>query len=108
MTLPKDVERAIAGRDEYGLMNDDMWRAVRAHLLSQDAEIVSAHAAELRLSQRAELAESRLAAADALLRQIKDWDVARSLQPTREETLFAIPFELRTRVAAHLQGAGDE
>ena len=58
--------------------------------------------------KRAEFAESRLAAADALLRDIRDWDVAQALGPTREKTLFALPIKLRSRLAKHLQGAGDE
>ena len=59
---------------------------------AKDAELASSHAAELRLSIRADLAESRLAAANALLREIGKMADGTLCDEVRD----------------YLQGAGDE
>ena len=90
MTLPKDVAEAVDSLNRRA--PDAAWQIILAHLLSQDAEIgrLSQESiqrfirgrewAELsgRNERRAELAESRLAAANALLQrtQMKDYDAA--------------------------------
>lgn len=38
---------------------------------------------------------------EALLRDIKAWDLASALDPKRE-SLFALPLDLRQRITAHL------
>jgi len=48
------------------------------------------------------LAESRLAAADALLRDIKDWDVNQA-----QGTYLMVPLNLRKRIQAHLSENAD-
>ena len=91
------------------------WQTIRARLVELEAQLfdyenASKHAADDCMAKDAEIArlQSRLAAADALLRDIKAWDVTRALQPTREETLFAIPHELRVRITVHLSENGND
>ena len=151
MTIPQNVKDAVRSIDDsetvaatphpdcnalVKIISVDDWQTIRAHLLSQEAEIErlrSVHRWNIEKSGgnlmvcrdnhnkgeaceweifvpvgRAEKSESRLAAANALLRDIRDWDVAQALGPTREKTLFALPIKLRSRLAKHLQGAGDE
>ena len=142
MTLPKDVADSladIAGEAECRCdvaytsrrlkdptCNHDLAESVgiiRAHLLSQDAEI-ERKASELatqfirardwaglsgRNERRAELAESRLATANALLRECDE--VARK-RGDKYGLCDAIdndgqPYQ-SAHLAAHLQGAGDE
>lgn len=92
MTLPQNVEDPLKLMDgcistlPEGNKRD--WQTIRAHLLSQDAEI--------------ERLESRLAAADALLRDIKDWDVNQA-----QGTYLMVPLNLRKRIQAHLSENAD-
>lgn len=87
MTLPTDVVEAVAKADQYagtyehGFAVKNAWDTIRAHLLSQDAEIerLSQESAQQFIrardwaelsgknEDRASLAESRLAVANALL-----------------------------------------
>ena len=142
MTMPKDVQDA---RGELDAAHDQrfapwrhQWRTIRAHLMSQDAEIErliqessqrfirGREWAELsgRNERRAELAESRLAAANALLRDVygkvihqlavvtrlgasdrfTDTD-ALPRDPVMREVMHIR--EQMDRLSAHLQGAGD-
>lgn len=110
MTLPREVQDAVdAGDETYGLYASGIsghrhWQAIRAHLMSQEAEIErlreSTHyangVADLAMKHR-DVAESRLAATNALLRDIADcaW-FARTAPATVE------------LIQAHLQGTGDE
>lgn len=73
MALPKDVQSAVAAADAAVVGCDDtigvrQWRIIRAHLLSQDAEIADLIGKRDFLLRHYNLAESRLAAANALLR----------------------------------------
>jgi hypothetical protein len=91
--------------------------AIRAHMLSQDAEIErliqessqrfirGREWAELsgRNERRAELAESRLATANALLREAIGWNWLDDGAP-RPDVMDV----LDQRIQAHLQGAGNE
>jgi hypothetical protein len=70
MALPKDVQEA----DEALVIDGApvIWKhypAVRAHLMSQEAEIARLRAVVVR---NAAMTESRLATADALLREVYD------------------------------------
>lgn len=93
MTLPKDVAEAVALGDQFadtykhGFAVKNAWDVIRAHLLSQDAEIVQLARKNNLLLIAAKLAESRLAAAGAQL-DIKDWDVRRSPQLERGKRYF--------------------
>ena len=96
MTLPQNVKDAVKfANAECGKSSDftfDMsgadWQTIRAHLLSQEAEI--------------ERLQSRLAAANALLRDIKDWDVNQA-----QGTCLMVPLNLRKRIQAHLSENAD-
>jgi hypothetical protein len=84
------------------------WKTIRAELLAMDAEIDRLtkwseqlsgmkfsdrmHAA---LKSRAEIAESRLAAADALLRELGEWDLM--------NTPAAIAIQLDRKIETYLQ-----
>jgi hypothetical protein len=86
MTLPQNVKDAVAQLDNAMMFHaDDLsyasWTAIRAHLLSQEAEI--------------ERLQSRLAAANALLRECRR--MAARLLPT--------PHDLYEQIDAFLQGA---
>lgn len=102
MTLPQNVADAVKSvRKHFDLSMDDAtceaWQTIRAHLMSQEAEIeLLSVAAEQNMSD-AKLAESRLAAANALLRELlgAKWC-------THEYV------DVCNRSATHLQGAGDE
>ena len=114
MTLPQNVKDALAYVDGgFDDCDNGEWRTIRAELhrlsdelddyknaslhsaddlAAKDAELASSHAAELRLSIRADLAESRLAAANALLREIGKMADGTLCDEVRD----------------YLQGAGDE
>lgn len=110
MTIPQNVADAVGAADAaYGLYSSGFsghrhWQTIRTHLLSQESEIdrlrESTHyangVADLAMKHR-DLAESRLAAANALL-----WEVYAYID------MFAPNSELYDEVEAHLQGAGDE
>lgn len=101
MTLPQNVEDALKLMDgcistlPEGNKRD--WQIILAHLLSQDAEIADLIGKRDFLLRHYNLAESRLAAANALLRDIKDWDVNQA-----QGTYLMVPLNLRKRIQAHL------
>lgn len=134
MTLPQNVKDAVKfANAECGKSSDftfDMsgadWQTIRAHLLSQEAEIerykvawteyndrtewvqktakpkeLGLHRADV-LRLRIESAESRLAVANALLRDIKDWDVNQA-----QGAYLMVPLNLRKRIQAHLSENAD-
>src|SRR6185312_10566291 len=75
MTLPKDVQDAMsdAGKCAAEIGGFAPWESIRAHLLSQDAEIERRFGigGELIIARRERDAlQSRLATADALLREL--------------------------------------
>lgn len=74
-----------------------------AHLLIQDAEIERLQSGLAKHVNRVCDLQSSLAAADALLRDIKNWDV-----DAAQGTCLMVPHSLRSRIQAHLQGAGNE
>jgi hypothetical protein len=72
-------------------------------LRDQDTEIVG-----LRMDERQRLAEmvelsARAEKADALLRDIKRWDLNQVFDP-KPDYLYALPYDLRDRITAHLGG----
>ena len=84
MTLPQNVKNAVAQLDNAMMFHaDDLsyasWTAIRAHLLSQDVEIADLIGKRDFLLRHYNLAESRLAAADALLREIMEFGEDREL-----------------------------
>jgi len=102
MTLPKDVQDAMsdAGKCAAEIGGFAPWESIRAHLLSQDAEIERRFGigGELIIARRERDAlQSRLATADALLRELLE---AKWCTPEYDEAI--------KRVISHLQGAGDE
>jgi hypothetical protein len=124
MTLPRGVAEAVASLDRWAITDfdgecshADAWHVVSAHMLSQDAKIEQLRLIAnvngdwtLKYSQmkeRAELAESRLAAANALLRDIRDWDVASADSAIHrgKTPIFALPLLIRESLQAYLQGA---
>lgn len=100
MTLPRDVAEAVelgdqfAGTYEHGFAVKNAWGRIRAHLLSQDAEI--------------ERLRSRLAAADALLRKFAKavTNTAFEMPPPNRWTPVFVQMaqEAVHRIDAHLQG----
>lgn len=109
MALPREVADALgqldAAHDERFAPWRNQWLTIRAHLLSQDAEIARVLAAatlhrdgRLRALEHMAASESRLAAADALLRDVDGWDGLGGSMPDR----------LFERIDAYLQGDGDE
>jgi len=106
MTLPQNVKNAVAQLDNAMMFHaDDLsyasWTAIRAHLLSQAAEIERLIGRAVPLVEW-QLMESRLAAANALLRDIKDWDVNQA-----QGTYLMVPLNLRKRIQAHLSENAD-
>ena len=116
MTLPQPVQDAVDSADndcglELTYLTRDEWQTIRAHLLSQEAEIDrlqhdlsdADERSALRSRERteavmrAELAESRLAAANALPRDIAGCQWFNREAPATVEL-----------INAHLQGAGNE
>lgn len=101
MTLPQNVEDALKLMDgcistlPEGNKRD--WQTIHAHLLSQEAEIADLIGKRDFLLRHYNLAESRLAAANALLRDIKDWDVNQA-----QGTYLMVPLNLRKRIQVHL------
>ena len=126
MTLPQDVQDAVGVLDNACLNgrvipSEDAWQTIRAYLLSQETDIarlrtIVAECAneagavvspscswqfladvpyEIRMVCRN--AESRLAAADALLRELLE---AKWCTPEYDEAI--------KRVISHLQGSADE
>jgi hypothetical protein len=84
MTLPQNVKNAVAQLDNAMMFHaDDLsyasWTAIRAHLLSQEAEI--------------ERLQSGLAAANERLREVYE---------------HGDNFKLYARIGTRLQGASDE
>lgn len=106
MTLPQNVKDAVKLMDgcistlPEGNKRD--WQTIRAHLMSQEAEIADLIGKRDFLLHHYNLAESRLAAADALLRDIKDWDVNQA-----QGTYLMVPLNLRKRIQAHLSENAD-
>lgn len=77
MTLPKNVEDAVkrldtACVDGRVMPSDDAWQTIRAHLVSQEAEIADLISKRDFLLRHYNDAESRVAAANALLRKVYD------------------------------------
>jgi len=114
MTLPRDVQDAImeldAVHDQRFAPWRNQWTTIRAHLLSQDAEIERLNGlwkmmTKLAVKKDGQIkdAESRLAAANAPLRDIKDWGV-----DAAQGACLMVPHSLRSRIQSHLQGADDE
>lgn len=105
MTLPQNVKDAV-GRVDRSLREwsicQQPWQTIRARLLSQDAEIADLIGKRDFLLRHYNLAESRLAAANALLRDIKDWDVNQA-----QGTYLMVPLNLRKRIQAHLSENAD-
>lgn len=105
MTLPQNVKDALgeldAAHDQRFAPWRNQWQTIRAHLMNQEAEIDELVRALTMCTGRAKRAESRLAAADALLRKCRDEFAAipRSL---------GYDFTHLPEIDAHLQGAGDE
>ena len=120
MTLPQDVQDAVGVLDNACLNgrvipSEDAWQTIRAHLLSQDAEIARLNAeCEQRMlqamqnGQAAKVAESRIAAADALLLRycVQVSELSKGLDP--HDPIFTDLQKLGADYMAHLQGAGDE
>ena len=91
MTIPKNVKDALDTADnDCGLslicLNREDWQTIRAHLIIQDAEITNLRSAaqkavlaNVELRVRANLAESRPATANALLREIMEFGEDRGL-----------------------------
>lgn len=100
MTLPQNVKDAVAYVEEvFDDCDNGEWQTIRAHLLSQESEIDRLRAnndklyrEHVALQNATVAAESRLAAADALLREIGKM---------ADGTLC-------DKVRDYLQGAGDE
>lgn len=117
MTLPQNVKDAARSIDDsetvaatphpdcnalVKIISVDDWQTIRACLLSQDAEIADLIGKRDFLLRHYNLAESRLAAADALLRDIKDWDVNQA-----QGAYLMVPLNLRKRIQAHLSENAD-
>jgi len=68
------------------------WQTIRAHLMSQEAEIDELVRALTMCTDRAKRAESRLAAANALLREC-------------QMTVMSLHPATHARIQSHLQGA---
>ena len=104
MTLPQNVKDAVKSLECEIADPEDCkaWQTNRAHLLSQDAEIADLIGKRDFLLRHYNLAESRLAAANALLRDIKDWDVNQA-----QGTCLMVPLNLRKRIQAHLSENAD-
>lgn len=76
MTIPQNVADAVERLDGYARVLPGLSPCVptiRAHLMSQEAEIERLNAEWHEMFDRALLAESHLAAANALLRLILCW-----------------------------------
>lgn len=131
MTLPRVVQDAVdvadrtGGEYKYGFAVKNAWTTIRDHLMSQEAEIGRLEA--MRLSERlagnaladcardferqrirTESAESRLAAANALLLRycVQIGELTKGLDP-HDPIYFDIQ-RLGADYMTHLQGAGDE
>ena len=116
MTLPQNVKNAVAQLDNAMMFHaDDLsyasWTAIRAHLLSQDAEIADLIGKRDFLLRHYNIAESRLAAANALLREAIEWNWLDEDSPAIAGVNKDIPSAMDaiyTAIKSHLQGAGDE
>lgn len=102
MALPKEVQDALSqvhmmvdSESEWADIDIADWQTIRAHLLSQEEEIADLIGKRDFLLRHYNLAESRLAAADALLRECRR--MAARLSPT--------PHDLYEQIDACLQGA---
>lgn len=105
MTIPKNVQDAISRINHCELHSfDDDWLIIRAHLLSQDAEIARKEQEWHEMFDRALLAESRLAAANALLSEAWGFMNNEGIDwfDSKEDC------GLLERIQSHLQGSGDE
>ena len=129
MTIPKDVQEAVRNvaqslRDTF--IEDDIVHEqvseIRAHLISQDAEIARLESQresverdcrdyrqiQIEDSARAELAESRLAAANALLCEAIQWNwlddagplIWKRLTSASNPTCKELAMKLRTEMVA--------
>ncbi len=126
MTLPQNVKDAVRSIDDsetvaatphpdcnalVKIISVDDWQTIRAHLMSQEAELAdyknaSLHADDDCVAKDAEIArlQSRLAVANALLRTIAAYT------PPAHECARGCPKETceACKLAKYLQGAGDE
>ena len=124
MALPKDVQDAVSRVDrslrEWRICQSP-WQIISAHLLSQAAELKilrvkcsgtlannlcqdhrDKQVGNPCLACTIEKLQSGLAAADALLRDIKDWDVNQA-----QGAYLMVPLNLRKRIQAHLSENAD-
>lgn len=112
MTLPEDVQDAMDSADnDCGLdltyMTRDEWHDIRAHLLSQDAEIARLQSGLAKHVNRMCKLQSRLDAADALLKDL----YARFDRINHDEDGDAYINESHygmRNIEAYRKGAGDE
>jgi len=147
MTIPKDVQDALSrvqllcdAEADWADIDIVDWQIIRTHLLSQDAEIARLESQresverdcrdyrqiQIEDSARAELAESRLAAANAQLRLMhrvpacavtvacaddggaKDHELSKLESVLRDQGWITTATVPATPVDDYLQGAGDE
>lgn len=113
-----DVEKAveyIAGAVGHYPDIRDKWAVVTQALRDQDTEIARLESAwhvetlnakdQIIAAQEAEndRVKDRLSKAEALLRDIKRWDLNQVFDP-KPDYLYALPYDLRARITAHFGG----
>jgi hypothetical protein len=129
MTLPQNVADALKSQDqsaEDSPYDESAWQTIRAHLMSQEAEIDELVRALTMCTDRAKRAESRLAAANAQLRLMhrvlsqavcvacaddgsaKDHELDKLEGVLRDQGWITTAVVPSTPTDEHLQGAGDE
>jgi hypothetical protein len=109
MTLPQNVANAVGNIDACRLETfDDDWLTIRDHLMRQEAEIADLISKRDFLLRHYNLAESRLAAANALLLRycVQVGELTKGLDP--HDPIYIDIQRLGADYMTHLQGSGDE